>query len=272
MVRVSGSRSPERYRRTVSPEVPACWPKAAFEVFVVIIQSSNVMPSTQHRIGVDSQADHTDVVFEADTSLVRGGLMKGKFPNGLAEAIKLRKISQGQLAEAIGTSQQQIGRLVNGEREMTAIWAERLAAPLKTSPEQLVFPNIKRFRAPVLSWVSAGRMAQQEGVRKTDIKKYVLLADLPKGDWIVLEVEGDSMDRIAPDGSYIAVNLADQRTINDKFYVFGTEQGEATFKRFRSGTPPRLQPFSTNPDHETQQMSDQMLVVGRVGRVINDLR
>jgi phage repressor protein C with HTH and peptisase S24 domain len=230
------------------------------------------MTEKQHRIGVDSQDPYTDVVFDGNTSLVRSAVMKGKFPNGLAEAIKLRKISQAQLAEAAGTSQQQIGRLANGEREMTAIWAERLAAPLKTSPEKLVFPNIRRFRAPVLSWVSAGRMAQKEGVRKTDIKKYVLLADLPKGDWIVLEVEGDSMDRVAPDGSYIAVNLADQRTVNDKFYVFGTQEGEATFKRFRAGNPPRLQPFSTNPDHETQQMNEEMLVVGRVGRVINDLK
>lgn len=198
--------------------------------------------------------------------------MTGKFPNGLAEAMERRGITQGALARAAGTTQQQIGKLVHGEREMTALWAERLAGPLRTSPELLVFPGLRRFRAPVLSWVSAGQLIHQEGVKKTDIKRYVLLADLPKGDWIVLEVQGDSMDRVAPDGSYICVNLDDQRVVNDKFYVFGTAAGEATFKRYRSGTPPRLQPYSTNPDHETIQMSDEMLVVGRVGRVINDLR
>ena len=180
-------------------------------------------------------------------------------------------LSQGELAKAVGTSQQQIGKLLHGEREMTALWAEKLAPPLRTSPEQLVFPSLKRFRAPLLSWVNAGRLASQEGVRKSDVRKYVYLADLPKGDWIVLEVDGDSMDRIAPSGSYICVNLADQRTLNDKFYVFGTPEGEATFKRFRSGNPPRLQPFSTNPDHETIHMDGNMLVVGRVGRVIQDL-
>ena len=124
----------------------------------------------------------------------------------------------------------------------------------------------------LLSWVSAGRLAAQEGVRKSDVRRYVHLADLPKGDWVVLEVQGDSMDRVAPDGSFICVNLADQRALNDKFYVFSTPEGEATFKRFRTGNPPRLQPFSTNPDHETLQMSDGMLVLGRVGRVINDLQ
>lgn len=199
--------------------------------------------------------------------------MKGKYPNGLADALARRPaVSQADLARAAGTSPQQISRLVKGEREMTALWAEKLAPPLKTSPERLVFPGTHTFRAPLLSWVSAGRVAQQEGVRKSDVRRYVHLADLPKGDWIVLEVQGDSMDRIAPDGSYICVNLADQRVVTDKFYVFGTPEGEATFKRYRPGNPPRLQPFSTNPDHETVTMSTEMLVVGRVGRVINDLQ
>lgn len=154
---------------------------------------------------------------------------------------------------------------------MTAIWAEKIAPVLRTTPERLVFPGLKTLRAPLLSWVSAGRLAQQEGVRKSDVRKYIHVADLPKGDWIVLEVQGDSMDRIAPEGSYICVNLADQRLLNDKFYVFGTSEGEATFKRYRSGNPSRMQPFSTNPDHETRPMDENILIVGRAGRVINDL-
>lgn len=197
--------------------------------------------------------------------------MKGKYPNGLEAAMERAKLSSVKLAELAGTSRQQINKLVSGEREMTAIWAERLAPPLKTSPEKLVFPSLRTFRAPLLSWVSAGRLFHQEGVKKSDVRRYVHLADLPRGDWIVLEVQGDSMDRIAPDGSFICVNLADHRTINDKFYVFATPEGEATFKRFRSGTPPRLQPFSTNPDHETIMMAGETHIVGRVGRVINDL-
>ncbi|WP_375780844.1 LexA family protein [Bradyrhizobium sp. ma5] len=207
-----------------------------------------------------------------NTNLVPIAAMKEKYPNGLADALTRRPdVTQAELAKAAGTSPQQINRLIHGEREMTALWAERLAPALRTSPERLVFPGLRTFRAPLLSWVSAGRLASQEGVRKSDVRKYVYLADLPKGDWIVLEVQGDSMDRIAPDGSYICVNLSDHRLLTDKFYVFGTPEGDATFKRYRHGNPPRLQPFSTNPDHETIQMSSETLVVGRVGRVINDL-
>jgi SOS-response transcriptional repressor LexA len=230
------------------------------------------MPRIQHHFGDDSQARSTEVVLGIHTNMVPSHSMKGKYPNGLLEALDRRPdVSQADLAKAANTSPQQISRLVQGEREMTALWAEKLAPPLRTSPETLVFPGLKRFRAPVLSWVSAGRLVGQEGVKRSDVRKYVHLADLPKGDWIVLEVEGDSMNRIAPDGSFICVNLADQRPINDQFFVFATEEGEATFKRFRDGNPPRLQPFSFNPDHETIQVSGELLIVGRVGRVIHDL-
>jgi len=46
--------------------------------------------------------------------------------------------------------------------------------------------------------------------------------------------------------------MQDKRTISGKVYVFVVEEREeATFKRFRPGKPDRLQPYSTNPGHET---------------------
>lgn len=198
--------------------------------------------------------------------------MKGKYPNGLADAMAKRPgMTQPLLAKAAGTTQQQINKLVHGQREMTAQWAERLAGPLRTAPELLVFPALRRVRVPVVSWVSAGRMAHAEGVRKSDIKKYITASELPKGDWIALQVEGDSMNLVAPDGAFIFVNRQDQRLVTDAFYVFETDQSDITFKRYRHGQPPRLQPFSTNPDHETIIPTGQLFVIGRVGMVINDL-
>jgi len=229
------------------------------------------MERVQHHFGVDSQVLNTDLVFANHTILVLPADMKGKYPNGLGEVMKRRDMSQAALAEAVGTSQQQIGKLVHGEREMTASWAEKLAVPLRTQPELLVFPSLRRIRIPLVSWVSAGRMSQQDGVRKSDIKKYLLAADLPRGDWVALQVSGDSMNLVAPEGSYIFVNRADSRLVNDAFYVFETPEGDVTFKRYRGGARPRLQPFSTNPDHETIHPTGELSVFGRVGRVVNDL-
>ena len=49
------------------------------------------------------------------------------------------KLSQADLAEAVGTSQPQIKRLENGERKLTKEWAERLSVPLKVAPDILIF-------------------------------------------------------------------------------------------------------------------------------------
>lgn len=222
----------------------------------------------------------TALVFEGHTILVAfHGMnmqtmaepMDVSFPNGLADAMAAQGISQAGLAKAANTSQQQIGKLVHGSREMTAQWANRLAPHLAVPPEVLVFPDLRRIRVPLISWVSAGQLAHQHGIRKVDIQKYLLTGDLPKGDWIALEVSGDSMDRVAPEGSVILVNRADDRLLKDKFYVFATLDGETTFKRYRAGSPPRLQPYSTNPDHETIMPAGELIVLGRVRRVIQDL-
>ncbi|WP_081740332.1 LexA family transcriptional regulator [Afipia sp. P52-10] len=238
----------------------------------MLIHSSSVIRRSTHQFGDDSQALSTALVLGNNTKLVANPEMKGKYPNGLADILDQRKdLTQSDLAKAAGTSPQQISRLYQGEREMTAFWAERLAPVLKVSPESLVFPGLKRIRVPLLSFVSAGRLAHQEGVKRTDIKKYVLAADLPRGDWIALEVMGDSMNLIAPEGSHIYVNRADDHLVNNAFYVFHTPEGDVTFKRYRAGAKPRLQPYSTNPDHETIHPTGELHVFGRVGRVVHDL-
>jgi len=59
--------------------------------------------------------------------------------NMIKELREKKKLSQADLAEAIGTSQPQIKRLEAGERKLTKEWAERLAPPLDTTPETLMF-------------------------------------------------------------------------------------------------------------------------------------
>lgn len=51
------------------------------------------------------------------------------------------KLSQADLAEAVGTSQPQIKRLEAGDRKLTKEWAERLSPHLGVAPESLMFGN-----------------------------------------------------------------------------------------------------------------------------------
>ncbi|MCA0404884.1 MAG: hypothetical protein LCH39_01865 [Proteobacteria bacterium] len=125
---------------------------------------------------------------------------------------------------------------------------------------------------PRLSWVAAGAFAETETVESGQASGFVQVANLPPGDHIALDVVGDSMDRIAPDGSTIIVNRSEKDLRDKKFYVAATENGDAaTFKRFREDWPPRLEPFSNNPEHHAINIAGPVRVVGRVTRVIHDL-
>lgn len=122
---------------------------------------------------------------------------------------------------------------------------------------------------PILTWVSAGAMAkddsQQDIVGETDA------AGLdPRGRWIALRVDGDSMDRISPPGSLIFVNLEDRRLIPNACYVITNGDGEATYKRFRAN-PPRFEPVSTNPAHEPIFPDGEPTVLGRVRRSVIEM-
>lgn len=62
--------------------------------------------------------------------------------NTLKDLREKAGLTQSQLAELTATSQPQIRRLENGERELTVAWAERLAGPLKTSAVKILFPHL----------------------------------------------------------------------------------------------------------------------------------
>ena len=77
---------------------------------------------------------HANLVFDSKINLeyfARMSMIKA-----LREKIGL---TQGQLAEAVGTPQPQISRLESGKRKLTKEWAEILATPLHTTPEILLF-------------------------------------------------------------------------------------------------------------------------------------
>lgn len=208
-------------------------------------------------------------------------MTKGKFPNNLAAIMSRMGIGATELARRIGDKKQNVSRHMRGERQLTGKWANKYAPHLGVHPQDLMIfdaPKSSKPRAgrtritevPLLSWVAAGRLISQETVTPSNVRKVLTVADLPSGDWIALEVQGDSMNLIAPEGSIILINRRDERLIDGRYYVFATEYGESTFKRYKA-KPVRLQPYSTNPDHETYYPSEELRLIGRVRRVVTDI-
>lgn len=123
---------------------------------------------------------------------------------------------------------------------------------------------------PLVSWVAASRFADGPQVMDADAERMISAGPLSmSGSYMALQVSGDSMDRIAPDGSIIIVRTNDKDLVNRRFYVFASGD-EATFKRYMTA-PARLEPFSTNPAHEALPALPNYQVVGRVVRVISDV-
>ena len=165
----------------------------------------------------------------------------------------------------------------NGNRAISRKAAENYARLFDVQAGWILYGEnaaepVEEYRIPMVSMVSAGHLKRQEAVTPTDVEKWIRLSDLPSGDWIALTVEGTSMDRIAPEGSTLIVNRADDVLIDGKYYVFALGGGEATFKTYRRN-PERLQPFSTNPDHMSIPVTDDtdLYVFGRVRRVIQEV-
>lgn len=124
---------------------------------------------------------------------------------------------------------------------------------------------------PIISWVSAGVLANNGPM--DEVLGTVFVADLPKGNWIALRVEGDSMDRISPPDSIILVNRDEKSLIPFACYVISDERGRATYKRYRPD-PVRFEPVSTNPAHEpifSPSTDNAPVVIGRVRRSIYNL-
>lgn len=201
----------------------------------------------------------------------------GKHPNGLAEAIARLKepIGPTAIAREIGSTKQTIDRYLKWERKLPRPMAAKLAPLVKSTVAELLLveSDLPSFeKVPLVSWVSAGKLTEEDPVTNVDVENHVIAVDLPKGKWIALRVRGDSMDRIAPDGSIVFVNRADTNLKEEQFYVFSLGSGAATFKRYRGGKAIRLQPYSMNPDHETTIAPEDLRVIGRVRRVVTDLR
>lgn len=200
--------------------------------------------------------------------------MKGpEIARWVSKARAAANMTGDQLASAISKrTGAQIGRDViskikNQTRDVTA--GELLAIEAITG-YPIPGRKIDAVQVPLVSWVSASRLADVVSITERDIESYVEVAGLPAGDWIALTVQGDSMDRIAPPKSVILTNRRDKTLRNDLFYVFATPDGAATFKRFRSN-PDRMLPYSFNPDHEPIIPRGEIEVVGRVRRVITSL-
>ena len=195
--------------------------------------------------------------------------MANTIPSNQIAAVRKRAgLKIDELAEKTGLSTTYIWRMERGERNVSLKNLQKMAEALGVAPSELIEQK-PVSDVPILSWVSAGMMARDDV--QQDVIGEIRMSDLdPRGEWVALRVEGDSMDRISPPGSLILVDLTDKALVPNACYIITDGDSRASYKRFRSN-PPRFEPVSTNPSHEPIFPDGEPAVIGRVRRSLIDM-
>ncbi len=200
--------------------------------------------------------------------------------NRIKELRKSRGLSQLQLAEIVGTSNQHLGMLESGKRGLTTVWMERIAPALGVTPAELI-SDVASFQGiEVIGSVEAGVL--KEAIEWADGDRYTI--NVPLGDIyklvkpFALEVRGPSMNKVFQDGSVVICasmyNLGEE-PIDGKRYVvqrkIDSHSYEATVKTLRIDDDGNgwLWPESTDPNFQTPEKingneGDEITILARV--------
>lgn len=166
------------------------------------------------------------------------------------------KVLQKEIAVELGIAPARITEMLKGERRLQhrefPILARYLG--LDDGPH----PSVRTI--PRIGLVPAGDL--REALAET-AGSLEVTADLPKGVF-ALEVDGESMNKIAPFGCDVIVDPSDKHLFSGDLYVLSNQAGEFTFKRFLQD-PARLVPLSSDPSHKEIMLGEEPInIIGRV--------
>lgn len=200
--------------------------------------------------------------------LARKGLAhSGRMANRIRALREAAGWSRKALAEMIGTTPNQLVKLENGDRRLSDHWADRLARPLGIQAYELMMPEdvpVHMRMIPLIGEVSCGNW--KEAVETTGRRVPSLFGGKNS---FALEPTGDSMDKLIPQGGFVVVDPDQLGLESGKAYVIMNPDGEATAKLYRDH-PPRLEPCSTNEEHQPVLVGEQHFrVIGRIVGVMS---
>lgn len=193
----------------------------------------------------------------------------------IAEARIAKGWSQQELAEKLDTTQQTIQRYESGARDIKSSVLIKLSSVLGVTisyllgMENAALPNNSTIDVPLYGRIAAGEpieMVEVEDSQPVPIKVHEKFPDA-----FLLRVEGDSMNRILPNGSYALIDPAQKEPISGKPYAVCVNGFDATIKRVRRlNNGFELVPDSTDPTYVPKVFNynepgtDPVTVIGRV--------
>ncbi len=147
----------------------------------------------------------------------------------IAEARKAKGISQQELAEAINSSQKQVHLYESGKRDPRVETMLQIARYLKTPVLYLLGldsdSHCNGHLLPVFNRFRSKELMQAEKYQEV---RYVLYEKHPRAFW--LEVKGNSMNKLFPDGSLALID-PDSKVQNGDVCAIHLKDSEAILKR-----------------------------------------
>lgn len=175
----------------------------------------------------------------------------------IRQRMKERGVSQARLAAELGIDASAVSKILTGVRGIKVKEAAIISRLLEIS--NLGYSPMREL--PVIGRVSAGDWREAIGATGETM---ICPDESISQDAFVIEVDGDSMDRVVGDGGRIVVDPTDLALVEGKAYVVRNGSGETTFKTYMAN-PARLEPCSTNPAHKAiYPGQDQFVIIGRV--------
>lgn len=199
---------------------------------------------------------------------------------------KLRKLSQGKVAKAVGISQPTLSELENNQSDGTkkivelaqvlqvnVRWLSNGEGPMEadepTPHSGSAWGNVTdgpalRGKVPVISWVQAGNwMEVMDNFAPGDAEKWIDTTYAVRRHTFAVRVTGDSMEPKFPEGALIVVE-PDEDPLPGKFVVVRKRgDNEATFKQLvLDGGVYYLKPL--NPRYPIMELPADSVIVGVV--------
>ena len=173
----------------------------------------------------------------------------------IAEARIAKGWSQQDLAEKLGTTQQTIQRYEAGARDIKSSVLVKLSAALGVTISYLLgmenasIPSNAMTDVPLYGSIAAGTPIEMMEVEDMYPVPTALHDKYP--DAFLLKVEGDSMNRILPNGCYALVDPCDDIDYSGDPYAVCVNGCDATVKRVRKlNNGFELAPDSNDPTYK----------------------
>ncbi len=196
----------------------------------------------------------------------------------LAKARKEKGLTQAQLADLIGTSQQQIARYESGDRDPKASLLAAFSSSLGVTVSYLlgfseisepISDNDDYVEVPLYGSIAAGEPIEMISCHDTHPVPSAVRAKYPDG--FLLKVDGESMNRVLPNGCYAYIDPSKTVDRPMKPYAVCVNGYDATIKRVRSlNNGFELVPDSSDPTYKPTVYdygiddTPEITVIGRV--------